>query len=377
MISFKTFLEQLLIESKQEILNLGYPAIIAKLFYKKYGKNAYLIAKWYRDYKSYGSKEHWFNLNHNDFSRMYSIDLIDMIELYNATDSKENYIKTLEKLNLSVDEEEEYYDDYYLQEQKKLLEEQIEDEMFSKSFFEYYSIVHDIISGKLKDLAPYKNLEFWDAQHKYDKKNIFQEIKPLKVYNNGFKWINVGKKCTLVGNLMKNCGSAGIMGYDEDRTIIALFDTENKPHVVVTYSPNEKKISGDQGIASTPVKNKYHRYVLDLVQFLGVTFDADKSKSNLLKIKYKLKNKAKNIRIIKKGLFDEYFSFNLANQVYYTNSFYVVSKQDLEKVKQALANKQINLEYKQKSLIATILNYRNIQNLKNAGINLIPINDFV
>ena len=42
---------RLLLESKQSIIKLGYPALLAALFYKRYGKHAYLIAKWYKDYK--------------------------------------------------------------------------------------------------------------------------------------------------------------------------------------------------------------------------------------------------------------------------------------------------------------------------------------
>jgi len=373
--NFKRFFEQSLItESKQEIMNLGYPPIMAKLFFKRFGRNAYLIAKWYRDYRTHDPTENWFNWVHDGLwaNSRFRITLPDMIKLYQATDSPENYIKALEKLDLSIDNKE-YYNDYYLQEQRQLLEKQIENKMFSETFFVYYSLINDVTSGKLRNVAPYKNLKFWEAQHKYDQKNIFQEKQPLKIYNNGFRWIDVGKKCTLVGHLMKNCGSAGVMSSDENRTMIALFDPENKPHVVVTYSPNQKRISGDEGVASTEVKVKYHRYILDLAQFLGANFDA---KSKSLGIKYKLKDKATNIRKIKSGHFDQYFTFNVGPQVYYTDSHSVVSKQDLEKIKQALATKQINLINKQKSLIAMMFNYHNKEDLIRFGVNYIPINQF-
>jgi len=368
--NFKRFFEQSLItESKQEIMNLGYPPIMAKLFFKRFGRNAYLIAKWYRDYRTHDPTENWFNWVHDGSQ---ALQLPDMIKLYQATDSPENYIKALEKLDLSIDNKE-YYNDYYLQEKRQLLEKQIENKMFSEIFFVYYSLINDVTSGKLRNVAPYKNLKFLEAQHKYDQKNIFQEKQPLKIYNNGFRWIDVGKKCTLVGHLMKNCGSAGVMSSDENRTMIALFDPENKPHVVVTYSPNQKRISGDEGVASTEVKVKYHRYILDLAQFLGANFDA---KSKSLGIKYKLKDKATNIRKIKSGHFDQYFTFNVGPQVYYTDSHSVVSKQDLEKIKQALATKQINLINKQKSLIAMMFNYHNKEDLIRFGVNYIPINQF-
>ena len=37
--------EALLKESKQQIINLGFPEVIASILYEKYGKNATLFAK--------------------------------------------------------------------------------------------------------------------------------------------------------------------------------------------------------------------------------------------------------------------------------------------------------------------------------------------
>jgi hypothetical protein len=90
----------------------------------------------------------------------------------------------------------------------------------------------------------------------------------------------------LVGGLMKNCGSAGLMSMDKDRTLLVLFDSKNKPHIIVTYSPNEKRIAQDQGIGSSEPKEKYHDYILDLANFLNVRYDVEKSKSPKLIAKY-------------------------------------------------------------------------------------------
>lgn len=373
---FQHFLEQrdneLIFESKQELVNLGYPPLIAKMFYQKFGKNAYLLGKWYRDYKSNEETDNWFNYVHNDFR---TTSLPDLIALYQSTDSSENYIQTLKKLDISSDEEDEY-GEYELRDQREALESQIEDKMFSEIFFSYYGIINDIISGKLKNIAPYKDLKFWDAQYKYDQKNIFQDQPPLKSYNNGLRWINIGKKCHLVGNLMKNCGSAGVMSNDADRTMIALFDNENKPHVVVTYSPNEKRISGDEGVASTEVKAKYHRYVLDLAKFLGANFDVDKSKSKLLGLKYNLQGKATGISKVSfdGGPYDNYYTFNIGPQIYYTDSRTAVSKDDIERVRQGIQSGQLNLRNKQSSIIKTVFNHYNQDDLRNMGIQYTLIN---
>jgi len=366
--------EHTILESKQDIANLGYPMIVAKLFYKKFGKYAHLFARWYRDYRTNDPTDNWFNWVHQNFR---TTSLPDLIELHQATDSPENYMKTLEKLDLSIDDNENVYDDTYLQEQRKALEEQIEDKMFSDGFFSYYSLINDFLSNKITNIAPYKDLSFFEAQQKYDKKTIFQDQKPLKTYNNGFRWIDAGKRCTLLGGLMKNCGSAGVMSFDQDRTMIALFDSENKPHVVVTYSPNEKRISGDEGIAGTEVKSKYHRYILDLSKFLGATFDFQKSKSRSLGTKYQLQGKVSGFRKLPgKDLYNDYFTFMYGQQPYYSNSYVAVSKQDADKVQQALKSGQLILRNKQRSVVRMIFNNYNQDDLKQFGIQYTPISQF-
>ena len=44
------FKHWLLSESKQEISNLGFPKIVIDLFWQKFGKNAFLISKWFKEY---------------------------------------------------------------------------------------------------------------------------------------------------------------------------------------------------------------------------------------------------------------------------------------------------------------------------------------
>ena len=163
---------------------------------------------------------------------------------------------------------------------KAEIKENFSEDIFFKSVF-----VKDIISGKIPDLKPYTKLAYQEAQDKYDKKRVFKEAEPLKTYPNGWKWINVGPKCQLVGGQMKNCGSTGVMSMDPDRTMITLFDPRNKPHVVVTWSPGDKRISGDEGVGGSAVKEIYQEYVFDLADILGARFDFDRTKSDVMKIK--------------------------------------------------------------------------------------------
>jgi hypothetical protein len=377
----KTFNEWLISESKANIENIGYPALIAKLFYKKYDKNAFLIAKWYRSYYSqfddsnrYGTG--WFEAAHRDWTKT---NINDLLLLHNATKSKEDYIAAAKHVDISLDDEEkDEIDDYYLQEQKQSLSDQIEREFFEKTFFnnKNFSIVQDVASGSLKDVAPYKNLSIWDAQKKYDTKKVFSEKTPIKEYKDGFKWIDVGSNCFLVGTLMKNCGSTGVMGRDPNRTMIALFSRENKPHVVVTYHPSENRISGDEGIGSSPVKTKYHKYVIDLAHELNARFDVDKTKSKDLGVKYSLHGVGTGLRKLSNDTFGKTYNFNVGDESFYTDGYTVVSKEDVEKMKQALQNKTLTLNNVQRSPIKMIFSDRNQPILKDFGINYIPLKNF-
>ena len=255
------------------------------------------------------------------------------------------------------------------------LKYQIEEEFFHDTFFTYSTLVTDIMDGKVKNIGPYKDLPYWEAQKKYDAKKIFDETPPLKLYSNGMKWINVGKRCHLVGDLMRNCGSAGLMSNDPDRTLLVLFDGENKPHVIVTYSPNEKKLSSEQGGASTAVKNIYHKYVLDLAKKLDAELDTYNSKSKLLSLKFTLRNKAKNIRQINNDVYNELFRFTIDNRAYYTNGYVALSDLDLEQIKQNITNGNLKFKNAGKNLVSNVFNYLNQPLIANLGIKYIPINN--
>ena len=87
----------LLLESKQDIVNLGYPELIASMFYQKLGNLAFIIAKWYKDYHhSSGNDKGWFKWSHNHSSR--SLGIADMVGLYYSTDNIEHYLKEKERI---------------------------------------------------------------------------------------------------------------------------------------------------------------------------------------------------------------------------------------------------------------------------------------
>lgn len=367
------FKEFILLENKQEIVALGFPRIIADIIFKYFGKNAFQVAKWNKDY-SYQTKEpNWWYITNNSYSSK-SISLGDYVRLYESCSNLDDY----KKAYMDVYGREAEIEEQELLEQKESLENRIEADLMELTFFSNYNLIVDIKNETLTDIAPYKKLSFEEAQNRYDKKNIFKDREPIKIYSNGWKWINVGKKCHLMGKMMKNCGSAGVMSLDADKTIIALFDKSNKPHVMVTYSPNEKRISGEEGAGSTAVKDKYANYVMDLARDLNSFVDTYRGKNKIIKIKYNFGIDA-DVETIENKYGGQLFSIKSKGKQYYADSNYAVEQSDIEKI----------IDYKKKTgkypfsyhtmgnIIKLIFNFGNKQEIERAGIgvNYIKLKD--
>lgn len=324
---------EILIESKQNLMNIGFPEVIASLLIQKFGRNAFIVAKWLKDSWSYQfkgdyPKDWWQKANSRWGAR--DIDVVDAVRLYNAAQtSKEEYDRVRNELGFYVDPEDEFNPSDTL----RMLKAEVAERLFDQIFFRY-QLIEDIMSKELTNLKPYKDLSFQQAKDKYDEKRIFDDAQAVKEYDNGWKWINAGKKCQLVGGMMKNCGSTGVMSMDPDRTMIVLFDPNGKPHVVVTYSPNENRISGDEGQASTAVKSEYHELVLDLADHLDAKFDIERTKSKALKIKSVLRNKIDEMEEVKlQTSLSELYKIKLKNgEVYYSDGYYLVPEATMDKL---------------------------------------------
>jgi hypothetical protein len=340
---------ELLSESKQSLMKLGLPEIIASLISEKFGKNDFIVANWYKDQSGYKFKEvtwtpdhkrvesehpnypsDWWVKANDEWSSRGGLSVVDLVNIFQAAQEDptgEKYRKLMDEKGYSPSE------DWDQQKTLKMLRGSLSDKLFNQTFFSYNVMIQDIESGKLTDLKPYKDLSFAAAQDKYDQRRTVKDpTKIIKTYPNGWKWINAGAKCQLLGKQMKNCGSTGVMSGDEERTILALYDKVNNPHVMVTYSPNEKRISGDQGQGSKMVKDKYHDYVIDLANTLGVRFDYEKSDSKMLKIKAALHGQIQGIeRVAEDGsAFDEYFKVVMNdNSVWYTDAYSFIPEQDV------------------------------------------------
>lgn len=376
MIFLKTLLFEspvLVKESKQSIINIGFPSVVVDILFNEFGKNAYLIAKWFKDYYGHSwDKKNWFR----EFLSLNSRrSLLIYIDLYESSFDPAKYLETLKKHELSTNDF--VPNEIYLKDERKTLYEELNKEFLGLVFFRGYNLIKDIREHKLKDIKPYEKLSFQDAILKYDERRIFKEMTPIKTYPNGFQWISVGSKCELLGHYLKNCGSAGLMSWDEDKTLIGLFDSLHKPHVVVTYSPNEHRISGDEGVASTAVKEEYHDYVLDLAKILNARFDTQRTKSKLLKLKYSLKDIAtdfQQVKVSKTNTWDNYFRFRINGEYYYSNGKNYVSLADINKAYQAIKNKSLILPRNTRNKILDIFNPLNMSALENFGVryNIVP-----
>ena len=326
--------------SKQSLLNLGFPEVIASLIWDEFGSNAYTVAKWYKDSHGYFFRDgefpkDWWKRINTSFGK---IDLKDILNLYEAAAvSEEQYNEVRKSLELRTGEP------FDQEEVLASLRDELKRQFLGKDsmFFSYDDLIVDIRKKTLVDLKPYKNLSFEDAKDKYDKKKVFKDATPIKTYENGWKWINAGKKCQLVGKLMKNCGSTGVMSSDPDRTMLVLFDKGNKPHVVVTWSPNEKRISGDEGGAGSAVKEPYHDYILDLVDTLGAELETGNARSEALKLRYTLKGQVKSIEKVptQSQFASEYFRVTTnEGTVYYTDSYRFVPEEAIAEKQRSEAN---------------------------------------
>lgn len=298
------------------IKRLGFPDLLAHTFQDIFGKNSFILARWFAShYKGRRSdRDHW--LSYINDGRLYMLSL-----LYDAIKKKDIdlYIKILKEYELSIPEN---INDEYLDSMKDILKNEIK-KVLKKDYFFSFNLTNDILAGKVKNLAPYKKLDFKDAIVKYNEKQIFNDVDPIIEFQDGYKWIDVGKRSYLIGKLMRNCGSCGVMSWDENKTMMVLFDKENKPHVVATYSPGENRLSGIEGVAGSMIKDKYADYLIPLQEKLGAKVDIHKSKSKMLALKVAFLDQIKEIkRLAEVQTYDNFFYIKFSDGKEYISDFY-------------------------------------------------------
>ena len=253
-------------EAVQQIVNLGYPKLIADIFEKKFGRKANAIAKWYKDAHSRGYDEGWWDMHANPFGGY--LNMKDLMRMYEALPDPEKYREVMKKLGYEPSPEPR--DSDYYNNQKENVYEQIKQKLLGDSFFDDH-FIKAIIDGS-QQIPPYKGMSLTNAREKYEKKLLFKDATPIRKYSDGMRWIDAGKTCVYLGQRMKNCGRVGAMSIDTDATIFALFDENENPHAMVTYEPHQNRITGIEGPGRTELKSEYDHYVLDLLQSLNADY---------------------------------------------------------------------------------------------------------
>lgn len=321
----------LIIESsKQNIINIGFPPVIATQFFRLFGQdNAFTIARWYKEYNNISGSDNktWWKRTH--WSKTASQDINLLVELVTAIQvSLEEYNRVRKDNGLREIKPEEFNP----KQEIDLLVETTESLLLENLLFDS-NLLKAIMSGKIKDIGPYKNLSFQEANDKYETKTIFDDKQPIKIYRNGWKWIDVGRKCNLVGRLMKNCGSVGAIASDPKATMLVLFDTNNIPHAMVMYSPGENRVSSVEGQGSTGIKQEYSKYVTDLIKKLKANYDITRGNNNpVLQLHYELNGIIKNLKLFFKQTTieggTEFFTFKtLDGKQWFASQYFVVEKQ--------------------------------------------------
>lgn len=342
-----------LFESKQAITNLGYPEVIASIFFKFFGKEAYTFARWYKDYTSvlYPDNKKWFEKTGGGIV-IAKPGVYLLSRLYDTL--KEGDVATHNRLRDIADMADIDLTKTTVERDLRAIKEMIEEAFLKKAPFFKSNLVEAFRSGKLKTLRGYDHLSFTEAEEKYEAKMIFADADPVTVYPNGWRWINAGGRCMFVGRQMKNCGSTGTSGYS-DSQMLTLFDGSNIPHVVATHIPQKNEITNPEGQAATAVKDEYLPYVIDVARVLGATIRAD-TKSKLLNVQQKLDIPLANLQRIYKDAYNEYFLIDFNGKEYYSDGDYVISKEDYDRVKNSLPHKANTVSDKLKQ----ILGYHNL-----------------
>lgn len=331
--------------SKQQLANIGLPSGVASLFIEKFGRNASLVAKWFKEYVLFGraAEQGWFyNQRVTSFGHQSSDDLTIYSKLYDAAMTRDDsvYKQTKESIGLYVDPAESSIDfDRYIPALKTGLDKALQDSTFFRQ-----KLVKDLTTKKLTDLKPYSKMTFDVANKAYEAKLLFaggsvpKEMGHLiKRYPDGMMWINAGARCSLIGSDMKNCGSSGLMSTDPDKTIVALYDKNRVGHALFTLSPNDSnRISGVQGVGSTELKPQYNSYVLDVVKELGGWLDLYGSTplNNELTLRYRLGDHL--IALEKVGTSGYYTTYKLIvrlpngnEETFYSNGYSVLAPSEI------------------------------------------------
>jgi len=336
-------------DSRGNITKLGYPKILADIFQERFGKWSFVIARWMKEKLNFGGRDWW----DDDISwKRDSTSLSTLLEMYDAaSQGPDTYSKWRDENGYPSDI------DFNLDDHLDLLKKEITEKLLDRVFFSY-TIIKDLLEGKIKNPKRFTKLPYEEASDKYQKEKLFKTQESFLKYENGYRWIDVGKRCELMGKEFQNCGSVGVMSTDPDRTMIILFDENNKPRLVTTYSPNQNRISSVQGARSSAPKPEYYPYLIDLVSRLQAEYEEAGSEYSESFLEEKLGDiLIGDLELIfndPRWFGRHIYKFLARNgETYYTTRFRVISEKELNNVIKELENNELFLISLKQNLLSS------------------------
>jgi hypothetical protein len=131
------------------------------------------------------------------------------------------------------------------------------------------------------------------------------------------------------------------MSIQPDATMYVLFDKDNKPLVITTYTKSNNVLTGVQGPGHAQSEEKYDPYVVDLIQKLGADYKYEKQGSNKrLALKSLLGQDADSLeKLDSEG--KEYFKFIKDGKAHYTNGNRIITDEQLDDIQQQIRSGKV------------------------------------
>lgn len=213
------------------------------------------------------------------------------------------------------------------EEDRRLIQSEITDMLFKDSFFKT-TLISAVMNTNF-DIRPYKNLNFDEALNYFNTKKLGDPNSIVEEYEDGWRWVDAGSKCELVGSELANCGSVGVMSDDPDRTMLVLLNPQLTPKVVATYSPNQKRISQVQGRGSTEPDSAYYDYILRLSKKLNAPLLERRLDGKNFKIWLYVATESEP-ELFNAGYFNNIYKFTMPDgRVWYSDSNYFIEESNL------------------------------------------------
>jgi len=266
------------------IKKLGFPGPVADILHDDFGKAAYQVALWLKEYyggfheqawRSAGWVERINNLN-TDFNVKDYSELVDFFKnlrnlSYQERLSAFSANELLTELDMSwlAKEDPHHFRDENIEGLIKSYQGKFKKEIRdSLSIFYMTDFIREILSGEITNLAPYKGMKLRDARERFFHSWLPQQA-PVHTHPDGYAWYAFGKKNYYLGNLLNNCGSLGVMTGEKDAQLLALLDPDKNPVGVATWEPSRGAIRHFEGKSGKGLPAEFWEHAKGLREALG------------------------------------------------------------------------------------------------------------